>query len=159
MNNIDSIKEDYNIGDPIRISCSLGIKEGYIVAFMEDKIKIQPYDKSRKPIYISDATITDVEEGSVPQAASESAITESPAIPSDSILVASEETTAVNATEELPNEEVKKTETPVTKEKAPHLVAENTDEKKVVESNTDIKPKEEIKEKPTQREFNIFLYN
>lgn len=31
MNNIESIKEDYVIGDPIRIVCSLGIKEGYIV--------------------------------------------------------------------------------------------------------------------------------
>lgn len=39
MNNIESIKEDYVIGDPIRIVCSLGIKEGYIVDFKDSRIK------------------------------------------------------------------------------------------------------------------------
>ena len=40
MNNIESIKEDYAIGDPIRIVRSLGVKEGYIV---------EPSLKSRLP--------------------------------------------------------------------------------------------------------------
>lgn len=62
MNNIDSIKEDYNIGDPIRIVCSLGIKEGYIVDFREDRIKIRPFEEGRKPISISDENIKDFEE-------------------------------------------------------------------------------------------------
>lgn len=150
MNNIDSIREDYNIGDPIRISCSLGIKEGFIVAFMGDKIKIQPYDKTRKPIYISDATITDVEEGSIPQAVRESTIAESSADSSDSVQAASDETKQVSAIEELPNEEDKKIESPITKETTPLLVPENSDEKKSPESNTDTKPKDEVKEKPTQ---------
>ena len=50
MNNIESIKEDYNIGDPIRIVCSLGIKEGYIVDFREDRIKIRPFEEGRKAV-------------------------------------------------------------------------------------------------------------
>ena len=70
MGNIDLIKEDYNIGDAIRISCSLGIKEGYIIAFLEDRIKIQPFDKSKKPYSISEATITDFEEGNEEEAIS-----------------------------------------------------------------------------------------
>ena len=73
MNNIESIKEDgYKEGDAIRIACGLGVKEGFIVAFLEDRIKIQPYDKSKKPISISEATITDFEEGSVPDSETES---------------------------------------------------------------------------------------
>ena len=39
MSNIDSIREDYNIGDPIRIVCSLGIKEGFIESISENRIK------------------------------------------------------------------------------------------------------------------------
>lgn len=62
-NKIDYIKEDYNVGDSIRISCSLGTKEGIIVAFFEDRIKLQPFDKSKKPISVDESTITDWEEG------------------------------------------------------------------------------------------------
>ena len=62
MNNIESIKEDYNIGDPIRIVCSLGIKEGYIVDFKEDRIKIRPFEEGRKPISIAEENIKDFEE-------------------------------------------------------------------------------------------------
>ena len=62
-NKIDYIKEDYKIGDSIRISCSLGTKEGIIVAFFEDRIKLQPFDKSKKPISVDESTITDWEEG------------------------------------------------------------------------------------------------
>ena len=66
MNNIESIKEDYNIGDPIRIVCSLGIKEGYIVDFREDRIKIRPFEEGRKPISISEENIKDYEEAAPP---------------------------------------------------------------------------------------------
>lgn len=69
MNNIDSIKEDYNIGDPIRIVCSLGIKEGYIVDFKEDRIKIRPFEEGRKPISISEDNIKDFEEAIHPRQA------------------------------------------------------------------------------------------
>lgn len=62
-NKIDYIKEDYNVGDSIRISCSLGTKEGIIVAFFEDRLKLQPSDKSKKPISVDESTITDWEEG------------------------------------------------------------------------------------------------
>lgn len=62
-NNVDYIKDDYQIGDSIRISCSLGIKEGTIVAFFENRIKLQPYDKAKKPISVDASTITDWEEG------------------------------------------------------------------------------------------------
>lgn len=70
MNNIESIKEDYNIGDPIRIVCSLGIKEGYIVDFREDRIKIRPFEEGRKPISISEENIKDFEEAIPPQGSS-----------------------------------------------------------------------------------------
>lgn len=66
MNNIESIKEDYNIGDPIRIVCSLGIKEGYIVDFKEDRIKIRPFEEGRKPISIAEENIKDFEEATPP---------------------------------------------------------------------------------------------
>ena len=51
MNNIELIKEDYHIGDNIRLSCTLGIKEGVIVAFYDNRIKIQPYDKTKKTLF------------------------------------------------------------------------------------------------------------
>lgn len=63
MNNIQLIQEDYAIGDAIRISCSLGLKEGYIVEFFEDRIKLRPYESGRKPFSIQNSTITDWEEG------------------------------------------------------------------------------------------------
>lgn len=66
MSNIESIKEDYNIGDPIRIECSLGIKEGYIMDFKEDRIKIRPFEEGRKPISIADKNIKDFEEAIPP---------------------------------------------------------------------------------------------
>ena len=66
MNNIESIREDYCIGDPIRIVCSLGIKEGYIMDFKEDRIKIRPFEEGRKPISISEENIKDFEEGIPP---------------------------------------------------------------------------------------------
>lgn len=62
MTNIESIKEDYNIGDAIRIKCSLGIKEGFIVSFSENRIKIKPFEEGRKPISISEENIEDFEE-------------------------------------------------------------------------------------------------
>lgn len=65
-NNIEAIREDYGIGDPIRIVCSLGIKEGYIVEFSEKRIKIKPYEEGKKPISISDDNIEDFEEGTPP---------------------------------------------------------------------------------------------
>lgn len=63
MNNIELIQEDYSVGDSIRISCSLGIKEGVIIAFLEDRIKLRPYEKGRKPFSVQNSTITDWEEG------------------------------------------------------------------------------------------------
>ena len=66
MSNIDSIKEDYNIGDPIRIVCSLGVKEGFIESISENRIKIRPFEKGRKPISISEENIKDFEEAIVP---------------------------------------------------------------------------------------------
>lgn len=63
MNNIQLIQEDYSEGDAIRISCSLGTKEGYILAFLEDRIKLRPYEDGRKPFSIQNSTITDWEEG------------------------------------------------------------------------------------------------
>lgn len=65
-NNIQLIQEDYSEGDAIRISCSLGTKEGYILAFLEDRIKLRPYEDGRKPFSIQNSTITDWEEG-IPQ--------------------------------------------------------------------------------------------
>lgn len=70
MNNIESIKEDYVIGDPIRIVCSLGIKEGYIVDFKDSRIKIRPFEEGRKPISISEDSIKDFEEATPPQKSS-----------------------------------------------------------------------------------------
>lgn len=67
MNNIDLIKEDYNIGDAIRLSCSLGVKEGFIVAFYNNRIKIQPHDSSKKPISLLDTDIVTWEDGENPQ--------------------------------------------------------------------------------------------
>lgn len=63
MNNIQLIQEDYSEGDAIRISCSLGTKEGYILAFLEDRIKLRPFEDGRKPFSIQNSTITDWEEG------------------------------------------------------------------------------------------------
>ena len=66
MNKIDAIKEDYNIGDPIRIECRLGIKEGYIIEFKEDRIKLRPFESGRKPISIAEDSIGDFEEAFPP---------------------------------------------------------------------------------------------
>lgn len=66
MNKIDLIKEDYNIGDPIRIECRLGIKEGYIIDFTEDRIKLRPFEIDRKPISITEDSIGDFEEAVPP---------------------------------------------------------------------------------------------
>lgn len=62
-NNIEAIREDYRIGDSIRIACSLGLKEGYILDISEKRIKLQPYDRGKKPISISEDSIMDFEEG------------------------------------------------------------------------------------------------
>lgn len=67
MTNIESIKEDYNIGDAIRIKCSLGIKEGFIVDFSESRIKIRPFEEGRKPMSISEENIEDFEEAFPPE--------------------------------------------------------------------------------------------
>lgn len=66
MNNIESIREDYQIGDAIRIVCSLGIKEGYIVDITDSRIKIRPFEEGRKPISISEENIKDFEEAFLP---------------------------------------------------------------------------------------------
>lgn len=146
MNNIDSIKEDYNIGDAIRISCSLGVKEGYIVAFMDDRIKIQPYDKSRKPISISDATITDVEEGQVPQLGDDSTSADS----SEMKPAESEETKVVNSSAELSGEELKKEGASPTHETKVLLSGENTVANDEPDSKKVLKEKVEVKEKPVE---------
>lgn len=70
MNKIELIKEDYNVGDPIRIECSLGIKEGYIVEFKEDRLKIRPFEEGRKPISIAEENIGDFEEAFPPSKSS-----------------------------------------------------------------------------------------
>lgn len=67
MSNIEAIKEDYKIGDAIRIMGSLGVTEGYIVRFYEDRIKIQPFDEKRKPSSITEENIRDFEEAFPPQ--------------------------------------------------------------------------------------------
>ena len=66
MNNIDSIRQDYKIGDAIRIVCSLGIKEGYIEDITDTRIKIRPFEKGRKPISITEENIKDYEEAFPP---------------------------------------------------------------------------------------------
>lgn len=72
MSNIESIKEDYGIGDPIRIVCSLGLKEGYIIDFKDDRIKIKPFEQCRKPISIAEENIKDFEEAVPPAGISSS---------------------------------------------------------------------------------------
>ncbi|MBQ6063629.1 MAG: hypothetical protein IJK87_08375 [Prevotella sp.] len=62
MTNIEAIKEDYKIGDPIRITCRLGIKEGTILEILDSRIKIRPFEEGRKPISISEDSIMDFEE-------------------------------------------------------------------------------------------------
>lgn len=62
MTNIEAIKEDFKIGDPIRIACGLGIKEGYIIDIKEDRIKLRPFDAGRKPISIAVDNISAFEE-------------------------------------------------------------------------------------------------
>ena len=62
MTNLEAIKEDYKIGDPIRITCRLGVKEGYIIDISESRIKLRPFEEGRKPISISDESISDFEE-------------------------------------------------------------------------------------------------
>ncbi len=68
MNNIELIKEDYKVGDAIRISCSLGVKEGILIDFLDTRIKIQPLGlPKKKPIYIEETTIKDWEELEIPE--------------------------------------------------------------------------------------------
>ncbi len=62
MTSLEAIKEDFNIGDPIRIACGLGIKEGYIIDIKEDRIKLRPFDAGRKPISIAVDNISAFEE-------------------------------------------------------------------------------------------------
>ena len=62
MTNLEAIKEDFNIGDPIRIACGLGIKEGYIIDIKEDRIKLRPFEAGRKPISIAIDNISAFEE-------------------------------------------------------------------------------------------------
>lgn len=66
MSNIEAIKEDYQVGDAIRIKCSLGIKEGIIVSFTKERIKIRPFELGKKPISISEENIQDFEEAEKP---------------------------------------------------------------------------------------------
>ena len=62
MTNIEAIKEDYKIGDPIRITCRLGVKVGYIMEISESRIKLRPLKEGLKPITISDDSISDFED-------------------------------------------------------------------------------------------------
>lgn len=62
MTNLEAIKEDYKIGDPIRITCRLGVKVGYIMDISESRIKLRPFEEGLKPISISDESISDFEE-------------------------------------------------------------------------------------------------
>ena len=71
MTNIDLIKEDYKVGDAIRITCELGVKEGTIIDFLEGRIKLRPFSDG-KPFYIKEENIGDWEEG-FPDVAAESA--------------------------------------------------------------------------------------
>ena len=89
MSKIDSIKEDFNIGDPIRITCSLGIKEGYIIDIKEDRIKLRPFNANRKPISIAEDNIGDFEEA-FPPSDSTSFFLEDSSIHSSSSLNAAE---------------------------------------------------------------------
>ena len=62
MTNLEAIKEDYKIGDPIRITCRLGVKVGYIMDISESRIKLRPFEEGLKPITISDDSISDFED-------------------------------------------------------------------------------------------------
>lgn len=62
MTNLEAIKEDFKIGDPIRITCRLGVKEGYIIEITESRIKLRPFKDGQKPISISNDSIFDFEE-------------------------------------------------------------------------------------------------
>lgn len=62
MTNLEAIKEDYKIGDPIRITCRLGVKVGYIMEISESRIKLRPLKEGLKPITISDDSISDFED-------------------------------------------------------------------------------------------------
>ena len=62
MTNLEAIKEDFKIGDPIRITCRLGVKEGFIIEITESRIKLRPFKDGQKPISISNDSIFDFEE-------------------------------------------------------------------------------------------------
>lgn len=62
---ISQIAEDYSVGDAIRISCTLGVKEGFILQFYDDRIKLRPIEQGKKPMSISEDTIKDWEEADV----------------------------------------------------------------------------------------------
>ena len=83
MTNLEAIKEDFNIGDPIRIACGLGIKEGYIIDIKEDRIKLRPFDAGRKPISIAVDNISAFEEA-LPN--SESTNLDSGSLPPQSVI-------------------------------------------------------------------------
>ncbi len=67
MTNLEAIKEDFKIGDPIRITCRLGVKEGYIIEITESRIKLRPFKEGQKPISISNNSIFDFEEAIMPR--------------------------------------------------------------------------------------------
>lgn len=55
---INDIQYDgYVVGDPIRVSCSLGVKEGYILEFCENRIRLRPVSAICKPISIYESSI------------------------------------------------------------------------------------------------------
>ena len=83
MTNLEAIKEDFNIGDPIRIACGLGIKEGYIIDIKEDRIKLRPFEADRKPISIAIDNISAFEEAFP---TSESTNLDSVSIPPQSVI-------------------------------------------------------------------------
>ena len=62
MTNLEAIKEDFKVGDPIRITCRLGVKEGYIIEITESRIKLRPFKEGLKPFSISNDSIFDFEE-------------------------------------------------------------------------------------------------
>lgn len=104
MSRIDSIKEDFKIGDPIRIACSLGIKEGYIIDIKEDRIKLRPFNAGCKPISIAEDNIGDFEEA-IPPSESTDLISDGSSIQSVSSLNTAENSTNIEADKESLNEE------------------------------------------------------
>lgn len=62
------IREDYAVGDLIRIKGPFGVRDGVIVKFTEDnKLKIRPFLSGRKPFVVSGKDISSYEEADFPK--------------------------------------------------------------------------------------------